>query len=148
MANKKRLSVEKTYKKISKLRKLYKEIEEQLKGLGKMMVRGKSLGSMDNNYVLYNIAMFKTMINECNEMFPEGDKRAKLISDTVGEDVQDQLTSMREYLRLNIKKKDVKDRLDRLEDYLDVIPKAEKDLYRLEQAVENVDERDLTEEDN
>ena len=147
MANKKRLSVEKTYNKISKLRKLQTEIEDQLKGLGKMMVRGKSLGSMDNNYVLYNIAMFKTMIKECNEMFPEGDKRAKLISDTVGEDVQDQLTSMREYLRLNIKKKDVRDRIERLEDYMDNIPKAEKDLYRLEKAVENVDERDLTEEE-
>lgn len=144
---KKKLTVAKTYKKISKLRKLRNEINDQLNGLGKMNVRGKNICNMDNNYILYNIAMFNAMIKEITNMFPEGDKRATLIAETVGENVEDQLQTMREYLRLDIKRQDVDDRLDKLQTYLDNIPDAEKKAYRLEQAAENIDERDLTEDE-
>lgn len=145
---KKRLTVAKTFKKIDNLRKLKEEIKQQMSAIGSTVVRGKSVSQMDNNYILYNIATFKTMLKEAADMFPEGDKRASLIADTVGEDVELQLQTMREYLRLRIKDQDVVDRLDKLENYLDNIPSEEKKAYRLEQAAEKVDERDLVEDNN
>lgn len=145
---KKRLTVAKTFKKIANLRKLKEEIKQQMSAIGSTVVRGKSVSQMDNNYILYNIATFKTMLKEAADMFPEGDKRASLIADTVGEDVELQLQTMREYLRLRIKDQDVVDRLDKLENYLDNIPSEEKKAYRLEQAAEKVDERDLVEDNN
>jgi len=144
---KKRLTVAKTHKRIAKLNKKCKSIIDDLSELRNLSVRGKKLADMDKNYILYNIAMFKTMIQECNDMYPEGPVRDQLISETVGKDIHEKMDKMRHYITLSYERDDLNERVYKLEDYVASLPRAERDAYKLEQTAENVDERDLGEDD-
>ena len=90
----KRLTVAKTKKKISKLSKSLNELNDQLKSIGTTYVRGKAVSAMDNNYILYNIAMFKSMIIEVVDLYPEGAERTKLMGETVGENIEENMKSV------------------------------------------------------
>jgi hypothetical protein len=147
---KKKLTVAKTIEKLAKLRQKLNDLNEEILTLGKTTIRdGKVVGSMDTNYIVYNIAMFRTMLNEVENIAGDDTKlRETLIEASIGEDVDKKIERMTAYLKLSVKFDDLSIRHSKLENYLDAIPKEEMDAYKLKKAAGEVDERDLDDEAN
>lgn len=145
----KRLSVAKTHKKIEKLRKQRNELNETIKTIGRNTeVRGKLLENMDLNYILYNITMFNLMLKEAENIFkPSSETYDALINESVGEDIKDTIKIMKDYITLSLRYDQLCARLEKLEIYMDHLPADEKKAFRLERAAENIDARDLVDDE-